>query len=311
MKVVKVSDKTFIGKDILHAAVFQKNDERTTYNMIYADGKGGVSFAKRFNVTGVTRDKEYDLTRGDEKSKVHYLTVNPNGEAETVKIVLTPGSSARIKEFDFSFEELAIKGRSSMGNQVTKYAIRSVRFKEAGKATLSGRKLWFDDKFGRLNADGKGILLGSFEADDRILVIYNNGNYEITDQEMTQRFDAENIILIEKFDVEKIVTVVYLDAEKKQYTVKRFKIETTTLHNKFICIKEGKGNLIAKATTVEEPVLAMQSGRGEQIRRAKIRIVKVAEVMGWKAVGNRLVDFSKSIEMEWVEQKVAKQTELF
>ena len=311
MKVVKVSDKTFIGKDILHAAVFQKNDERTTYNMIYADGKGGVSFAKRFNVTGVTRDKEYDLTRGDEKSKVHYLTVNPNGEAETVKIVLTPGSSARIKEFDFSFEELAIKGRSSMGNQVTKYAIRSVRFKEAGKATLSGRKLWFDDKFGRLNADGKGIILGSFEADDRILVIYNNGNYEITDQEMTQRFDAENIILIEKFDVEKIVTVVYLDAEKKQYTVKRFKIETTTLHNKFICIKEGKGNVIAKATTVEEPVLAMQSGRGEQIRRAKIRIVKVAEVMGWKAVGNRLVDFSKSIEMEWVEQKVAKQTELF
>src|SRR6185436_6949752 len=137
MKIVKVQDKVFIGKDILHAAVFQKNDERTTYNMIYADGKGGVSYAKRFNVTGVTRDKEYDLTRGDEKSKVHYLSVNPNGEAESVKITLTPGSSARIKEFDFSFEELAIKGRSSMGNQVTKYPIKSVRFKEAGKATLS------------------------------------------------------------------------------------------------------------------------------------------------------------------------------
>src|SRR5688572_23445535 len=147
MKVVKVSDKTFIGKDIVHAAVFQKNDERTTYNMIYSDGKGGMSYAKRFNVTGVTRDKEYDLTRGDEKSKVHYLSVNPNGEAEMVRIILTPGSSARIKEFDFSFEELAIKGRSSMGNQVTKHAIKSVKFKEAGKATLSGRKLWFDDKF--------------------------------------------------------------------------------------------------------------------------------------------------------------------
>src|SRR5260370_35275182 len=120
MKVVKVADKGFIGKDILHVAIFRKNDERTTYNMIYTDGKGGVSYAKRFNVTGITRDKEYDLTRGDEKSKVHWLTVNPNGEAEVVKIILSPGSSARIKEFDFYFEELAIKGRSSMGNQVTK-----------------------------------------------------------------------------------------------------------------------------------------------------------------------------------------------
>src|SRR5882724_4197877 len=311
MKVVKVTDKVFIGKDILHAAVFQKNDERTTYNMIYADGRGGVSYAKRFNVTGITRDKEYDLTRGDEKSKVHYLSVNPNGEAETVKIVLSLASSARIKEFDFAFDELAIKGRSSMGNQVTKYAIKSVRFKEAGKATLSGRKLWFDDKFGRLNADEKGILLGSFEAEGRILVIYNDGNYEITDQEMTQRFNAENIILIEKFDPEKIVTVVYLEAEKKQYTVKRFKIETTTLHNKFLCIKEGKGNVIAKATTAEEPVLAMQSGRGAMVRKAKIKIPKVAEVMGWKAVGNKLVDYSKTIEMEWVEQKSTRQPELF
>ncbi|MES1218648.1 MAG: DNA gyrase/topoisomerase IV subunit A, partial [Bacteroidota bacterium] len=311
MKVVKVSEKTFIGKDILHAAVFQKNDERTTYNMIYADGKGGVSYAKRFNVTGITRDKEYDLTKGDEKSKVHYLSVNPNGEAETVKIVLTPGSSARIKEFDFAFDELAIKGRSSMGNQVTKYPIKSVRFKEAGKATLSGRKLWFDDKFGRLNADEKGILLGSFEADDRILVIYNDGNYEITDQEMTQRFDAENIILIEKFDPEKIVTLVYLDNEKKQYTVKRFKIETTTLHNKFFCIKEGEGNYVEAVTTDEEPVLAMQSGRGAQVRKAKIKIVKVAEVMGWKALGNKLVDYSKSIEMDWVKSKGTSQPELF
>ena len=309
--MVKVAEKTFIGKDILHVAIFQKNDERTTYNMIYTDGKGGVSYAKRFNVTGITRDKEYDLTKGDEKSKVHYLSINPNGEAETVKIVLSPASSARIKEFDFAFDELAIKGRSSMGNQVTKYAIKSVRFKEAGKASLSGRKLWFDDKFGRLNADEKGILLGSFEADDRILVIYNDGNYEITDQEMTQRFDAENIILIEKFDPEKIVTLVYLDDEKKQYNVKRFKIETTTLHNKFFCIKEGKGNVIVKATTLNEPVLAMQSGRGAMIRKAKIKIEKVAEVMGWKAVGNKLVDFSKSIEMEWVQQKENKQAELF
>jgi len=311
MKVVKVQDKVFIGKDIIHAAVFQKNDERTTYNMIYADGKTGVSYAKRFNVTGITRDKEYDLTKGDEKSKVHWLTVNPNGEAEVVKIVLTPGSSARTKEFDFYFEELAIKGRSSMGNQVTKYPIRSVKFKEAGKATLSGRKLWFDDKFGRLTAEEKGIFLGSFEADDRILIIYNDGNYEITDQEMTQRFDAENILLIEKFDPEKIITAVYLDDEKKQYNVKRFKIETTTLHNKFFFIKEGAGNRLEAATTDIEPMLAVQQGRGSQIRKAKFKLDKVVEVMGWKAVGAKLVDYTKRVEMEWVRKKGPQQPELF
>ena len=311
MKVIRVQDKVFIGKDILHAAVFQKNDERTTYNMIYADGRGGVSYAKRFNVTGITRDKEYDLTRGDEKSKVHWLTVNPNGEAEIVRVILSPNSSARIKEFDFYFEELAIKGRSSMGNQVTKYPIKSVKFKEAGKATLSGRKLWFDDKFGRLSAEEKGIYLGSFEPDDRILIIYNDGNYEITDQEMTQRLDAENILLIEKFDPEKIITAVYLDDEKKQYNVKRFKIETTTLHNKFFFIKEGKGNRLETVTTDIEPILAVQQGRGSQIRKAKFKLEKVVEVMGWKAVGAKLVDFSKSVEMEWVRKKGNQQPELF
>jgi topoisomerase-4 subunit A len=312
MKVVKVSDKTFIGKDIVHAAVFQKNDERTTYNMIYSDGKGGMSYAKRFNVTGVTRDKEYDLTRGDEKSKVHYLSVNPNGEAEMVRIILTPGSSARIKEFDFSFEELAIKGRSSMGNQVTKYPIKAVKFKEAGKATLSGRDLWFDEKFGRLSAESKGTYLGSFEAEDRILVIYSDGNYEITDLEMTQKFDPEKVLHIGKFYPEKIITAVYVDNEKKQYTVKRFKIETTTMKSKFFFIKEGEGNYVEAITTDDEPVLAVQQGRGAQVRKAKFKIAKLVEVMGWKAVGAKLVDYSKSVEMEWVKTKdSSKQPELF
>lgn len=311
MKVIKVTDKVFIGKDILHAAVFQKNDERTTYNMIYTDGKGGVSYAKRFNVTGVTRDKEYNLTKGDEKSKVHYLSVNANGEAEIVKVTLTPGSPARIKEFDFSFVDLAIKGRSSMGNQVTKYAIRSVKFKEAGKATLSGRQLWFDDKFGRLSAEEKGAPLGSFEPDDKILVVYTDGNYEITDQELTQKFDAGKVLSIGKFFPEKIITAVYVDNDKKQYIVKRFKIETTTLKSKFMFIKEGEGNYVETVTTDEEPILAVQQGRGAQVRRAKFKITKVAEVMGWKAVGTKLIDYSKSVEMEWVKQKATNQGELF
>ena len=309
VKVVKVAEKSFIGKDILHVAVFQKNDERTTYNMIYADGQAGVSYAKRFNITGVTRDKEYDLTRGDDKSRVHYLSVNPNGEAEVVKILLTSGCSARIKEFDFYFEEMAIKGRSSVGNQVTKYPIRSVKFKESGKATLSGRGLWFDDKFGRLNAESKGMSLGNFEAEDRILVFYKDGNYEVTDQEMTQKFDPEQVLWIGKFDPEAIVSAVYVDQDKKQFMLKRFRIETTTLRSKFLCIKEGAGNFLEAVTTEPEPVLAIQQGRGAQQRKAKLKITKMAEVTGWRTVGVKMADYTKATEMEWVSTAPSAQSQ--
>ena len=299
MKVIRVSDKNFIGKDIIHVAVFQKNDERTTYNMIYVDGKSGASFAKRFNVTGITRDKEYNLTKGEEKSRVHYFTANANGEAEVVKIILSPNCSAKKKEFDFYFEELEIKGRSSIGNTVTKYPIKSVKFKDAGKSTLDAKKLWFDDKFGRLSIEEKGLYLGKFDAEDRLLVMYNDGNYEITDQELTQRFDAEKVLLIEKYHPEKIITAVYLDSEKFQYNIKRFKIETTTLHNKYFFIKEGKDNRLEMVTTEEEPILIVKTGRGQLVRSAKFKVVKLVEVMGWRALGAKLTEFSKSVEMEW------------
>ncbi len=312
MKVVRVADKIFIGKDIIHVAVFQKNDERTTYNLVYADGKTGVTYAKRFNVTGITRDKEYDLTKGSEKSRVHYFSANANGEAEMVKIILSPNCSARIKELEFYFEELEIKGRGSIGNQVTKYPVKSVKFKEAGKSTLDAKKLWFDNKFGRLNTEEKGEYLGKFDAEDRILVIYNDGNYEITDQELTQRFDSEKILLIEKFTAEKIVTAVYLDNEKLQFNIKRFKIETTTLKTKFIFIKEGKDNRLEMVTTDDEPLLVVKTGRGQMVRNAKFKVNKVVDVMGWKAIGAKLTEYSKSVEMEW-EKKAGEnvQPELF
>lgn len=311
MKVIKVADKTFIGKDILHAAVFMKNDDRTTYNMIYTDGGSGVSYAKRFNVTGVTRDKEYDLTKGNDKSKVQYLSVNANGEAEVVKVTLSPNCSARIKEFDFYFETLDIKGRSSMGNQVTKYPMRTVKFKEKGTATLAGRKLWFDNIYGRLNGDEKGILLGSFEAEDKILVIYKDGSYELTDLELTQRFEPEKILSIQKFNPEKIITAVYADLDKKQYYVKRFKIETSSLHNKFFFIKEDNNTVLETITTADDPVLYFEKGRGAQVQKIKYKIGKNIEVTGWKSVGTRFEDYSKSVKMSWVETGENKQQSLF
>ena len=312
MKVVKVSDKTFIGKDINHVAVFRRNDERTTYNVIYTDGKSGVSYAKRFNVTGITRDKEYDITKGSEKSKVHYFTANANGEAEVVKIILSPNCSAKKKEFDFYFEELEIKGRAAMGNQVTKYPIKTVRFKDAGRSTLDAKKIWFDNIYGRLNTEEKGQYLGKFEAEDRLVVFYFDGNYEIVDQELTQRFEPDKILRIEKFDPEKVISAVYLDNDKLQYNIKRFKIDTSTLHTKFMFIKEGKNNILSAVSSAEHPVLSVKTGRGQQIGTIKYKLDKVADITGRTAVGSKFLDFNKSIVMEWIEPKEeSPQQELF
>jgi len=311
MKVVKMADKVFIGKDILHVAVFQKNDERTTYNMIYVDGKTGITYAKRFNVTGVTRDKEYALIKPDPKSKVLYFSVNPNGEAEVVKVLLSPSSSARNKEFDFYFETLEIKARGVLGNQVTKYPVKNIKFKEAGKSTLSARKLWFDDQFGRLNTEEKGQYLGSFNPEDQLLVIYNDGTYEITDQELTQRFDPDKVLLIELFNADKIITAIYYYADKLQFNVKRFRIETTTPKTKFQFIKEGEGNYLEAVTTAEKPVLILKTGKKTAPDVQKIKIADFVEVMGWKAVGNKLVD-KKAVNFEWDNKNEnTNQQELF
>ena len=186
-----------------------------------------------------------------------------------------------------------------------------MKFKEAGRSTLSGRKLWFDDNFGRLNTEEKGTYLGMFEGDDKLLVVYTDGTYEITDTETTQRFNADDIQLIEKFNPEKTITAIYLDNEKLQYTVKRFKIETATLRNKFMFIREGEGNRIEAVTSHPEPVVLIKSGRGAQARSQKVKIAGFVEVMGWKAIGNKLADFTKSTEFEWAHKEESNQPELF
>ena len=312
MKVVKVDDKVYIGKDIIHAAVFQKTDDRMTYNMVYTDGKTGIAFAKRFNVTGVTRDKEYDLTKGADKSKVNYFSVNPNGEAESVSITLSPNCSARNKNLEFYFETLDIKGRSSIGNQVTKYPIKSVRMREAGKSTLGGRELWYDAKFGRINTDQKGVFLGSFQPDDNLLLFYKDGNYEIATTDLTQRIETDKLLNIGKYISGQTISAVYLDKDKMQFNVKRFKIETTTLNSKFFFLKEGKGNYLVAVTSDESPVLVIRSGKGAQLKETKIKVSDFVDIMGWKAVGNKLTDYTKTTEIEWLgKDGETKQAALF
>jgi len=291
MIVTKVAEKTFVGKDILFLDVFKKNDERTTYNMMYMDGGSGVVYAKRFNVTGITRDKEYDLTKGNKGSKVMYFTSNANGEAEVVTVTLSPGSSARVKVFDYYFEELAIKGRSSQGNQVTKYPVRQIKFKEQGRSTLSAPRIWYDDQVGRLNTDGYGKLLGSFETDDRILVFYKDGHYELTDFDLGNRYEVSQVIRIEKFNPERTISAIYFDADKAQYSVKRFHIETQTLKSKFLFIKEGPKNKLELVTTDPHPVVTLRLGKKKSDAREEVvDLTEKVSVSGWKAMGNKLCD---------------------
>jgi topoisomerase-4 subunit A len=289
MMVTKVAEKTFVGKDISHLAIFQKNDERTTYNLMYMDGKTGITYAKRFNVTGITRDKEYDLTKGTPRTKVLYFTVNANGEAEVVAITLSPESKARTKTLDFYFEELEIKGRAAQGNQVTKYPVKSVKFKEKGRSTLSAQKIWYDEAIGRLNKDGKGSLLGRFDEKDRIIVFYKDGNYELTDFEITNRFDADNVVLIEKFHPEKVITAIYFDAKSKQFNVKRFLIESQTLKNKYNFVKDGPGNYLDMVTTQQEPAVIVRTGKKKtDLKEEIIALHETVDVTGWKTVGSFL-----------------------
>ncbi|MGB4819976.1 MAG: DNA gyrase/topoisomerase IV subunit A [Saprospiraceae bacterium] len=290
--VSRISEKTFVGKDILHVDVWRKGDERTTYNLIYIDGETGKAMAKRFNVTGVTRDKEYDLTKGHPKSKALYFSANPEGEAEIVSIQLTAGCSAKIKQFDFNFSELDIKGRSSQGNIVTKYPVRKVSLKEKGKSTLTAQSIWYDENTGRLNTDGRGRSLGGLNKGDLLLALYKTGTYEITEYDMNNRYAYEDLLVIEKFNPDKIVSVIYFDGEKRWSMAKRFKIETSTLGQKFSFISDHKDSKLYFVSTHKNPeVLFSYKRKNEKIDEI-LTLNEFVDVKGWKALGNKIEDLS-------------------
>ncbi len=310
MKIVKVADKVFIGKDIIHAEIFKKSDDRTTFNMIYVDGKTGISFAKRFNVTGITRDKEYDLTKGNPKSKALYFTSNPNGESEIVQILLSSACKAKIKNFEYDFADLAIKGRSSMGNQVTKYPIKNIKFKQKGQSTLGGRRIWYDDIVGRLNTEEKGFYLGDFNEGDKIISFHNDGTYILNNTELTTRFDNEQLILIEKFDPEAVYSAIYYDDDKKVFNVKRFKIETQTLQTKFQFIKEGANNYLEWVSSTPNPILKIKTGKKKYLPSEQIiQLQNIVDVMGWKAIGQKIAE--KDLLEISLLQNDTLQSELF
>ena len=290
MQVVRIADKIFVGKDILYAGVWKKNDERMVYNLMYLDGKSGRTMAKRFQVLGVIRDREYDLTKGERGSKVIYFTANPNGQAELVTVYLTAGARTRIKVFDFNFAELEVKGRSAGGNIATRYPVRKVQLKMEGKSTLGGVDIWYDDAVGRLNRDERGELLGNFQSEDKILVIYKTGEYELTTFELTNRYESNKVLLITKLEPDSVVSAVHYDGSNKTWYVKRFRIETATPDKRFLFISEEKGSKLLMATTVTQPQIEVHyTEKGSRQRKtATYDMDMLIDVKGWKAMGNKL-----------------------
>ena len=287
--VSKVAEKTFVGKGILHAQVFKKNDERTVYNMIYRDGDSGTAYIKRFSVLGVTREKEYDLTKGNKNSKVLYFTPNPNGEAEIVSVQLKPHSKLKKLQFDIDFAEHVIKGRSSMGNIVTKYPVKKVLLKSKGVSTLSGRKIWYDDILKRLNVDGRGKYLGEFDGDDRILTMDKHGIYELSSFDLTNHFD-DHMLLIEKYNPEKVFTLVYLEGKSGAHYLKRFVFENSTIGRKTSVISEENGSKLVLITGIHKPKVSLEvlKGKTKITEAMEVDLAQTIEVKGMKAMGNRL-----------------------
>ncbi len=288
--ITKVSDKAFIGKNPLHIAIFKKNDKRTIYNVVYRDGKSGYSYMKRFFVTGVTRDKEYNLTKATKGSRIIYFSANPNGEAEVLKVVLKPKPRIKKLIFEEDLSELAIKGRQSMGNILTKYDVHKISMKEKGISTLGGRKIWFDEDVLRLNADSRGKFLGEFSGEDKILVLYKKGEYQLYNYDLSNHFE-QDILTIEKFDKSKVLSAVYFDAEQKYYYVKRFEIEEIE-GKSFSFIGENPDNKLVSVTWVRYPRLELEFG-GKNSEREN-EIIEVAEFIGvksWKAKGKRLTNY--------------------
>lgn len=287
--VKKIGEKVFVGKDILYAGIFRKGDERMVYNMVYLDGATGASMIKRFQVLGITREKEYDLTKGEKGSKVLYFTANPNGEAEKISVTLSPSCKAKIKVFDFDFAEIEIKGRTSQGNILTKYPVKKISLKSAGVSTLGGINIWFDPETARLNSQGKGLSLGEFSQEDQIIVFYKDGNYEITNCELTNRYEGSEVVLITKFDPEKIYSVLYFEGKNKAYFIKRFAIETSSMGKKFNFVGEHEKSELVYITSDAKPRLKVDFAKGKYVSSPTLNVdmEQFVELKGWKAIGNK------------------------
>ena len=305
--VTRIAEKTFVGKDIIHVAVWKKNDERTTYNAVYTDGASAKSFVKRFNVTAITRDKEYPITQETKGSKLHYFSVNPNGEAEVIQVQLSLGCKAKIKMFEFNFAELAIKGRSSQGNMLTKYPLRNIKLKAAGRSTIGALKIWLDEVSGRLNTEQRGRFLGEFDTGDELLILYKNGSYITTPLDITKRFQSDDFLYIGQCNrKDDVITAVHYDGYKGWTMVKRFHIETTQADQRFSYLTDHPESQLLFLSVEPSPRIKFHIKVGSKKTEGEALLTDIVDIKGWKAVGNRLSD-KKISDVEVIEPLDAEE----
>jgi len=307
-QVSRIDDKVFVGKNIIHVAVWKKGDDRTTYNMAYVDSGSGRTYVKRFHVKAITRDREYDLTKGNELSKVLYFSANPNGEAEVINVQLSPNCRAKIKNFDFDFAELDIKGRTSQGNILTKYPVKKIIMKEAGKSTIGALQWWYDDISGKLNNDERGELLGDFDTGDYLIALYKDGTYEITEPDTLKRFDPSEVVELRKFDPEMVINAVYYEGERGWTVVKRFQIETTTLDQRFSYLSEHKNSKLLFVSAKAAPRIQYAVKVKNKRMEGEVNLAEFMDVKGWRAIGNKLSD-QKLTSVKELESEASDEAE--
>ena len=287
--VTRISDKKYIGKNINHIAIWKKNDNHLIYNMVYKDGKSKNSYVKRFSIPSLIRDRFYNVTQGNDGSKILYFTANPNSESEVINIYLNSKAKAKNKIFEYDFKDLAIKNKSSKGNILTKYSVRRIARKAIGESTLGGRKLWVDENIGKINLENRGIYLGSFNSQDKIIIFYKEGNYEVVECDLNKRFKMSEIFIIEKFDPEIIYSLLYKDGKSKQYYIKRFKIETLMIDKKFGLISDSRGSRCKLVSNYNQLLINYSYKLKNNDKVSKdVNVNDFIDIKGYKSIGKRL-----------------------
>ena len=309
-KIVKIQDKVFVGKNILLTQIWKKSDKRMVFNSAYLDGKTGFSYVKRFQVISASKEKIYNVSKGNKGSRLLYIKPRPNGESEVVSVHIHASQKARKKVFDYDFSEIEIKGKAAKGNILSKYRVRAVKYKNLGLSTLSGIKIYYDNSIGRLNNDGRGDYLGKFNGDDMIVVVYRDGNYELTSFELTNRYDWNNIMFLDKFSEKGVMSSIYFDGKLKNYYVKRFNIETNTMNKKFLFISQEKGSKLEYASFKSGEVLSYKYFSNKKLNLSQIDLDNFIDVKGWKSIGNKIInDKIRSGTFKLLERKETKKTE--
>ena len=298
----KVGDKKFIGKNIIYAGLWKKNDRHMVYNVVYLNKDDKKTYIKRFSIESILKDKEYPISKNILNSKILYITGNPNSESEIIKINLHFKCTAKKKEFEYDFNDIIIKNRLSKGNILTKYPIRKIIQHQLGKSTFGGKKIWFDEAIGKLNFDGRGELLGRFEADDNILVVYKTGEYEVSSIDVSKRFNFSNIDILTKLNSETTITSLHYIGNKKSYFIKRFKIETNQLNKLFLFIDDSRGSKFIKSTNLLNPIFKFNYRLKSGEKKEKlIDIIDFIDIKGWKAIGNKLSDYLRMSSFDFYE----------